>query len=314
MSDLSFKAMGTTINLRIEGAPPTQTQRLLASGKQFLEDFDARLSRFKPTSELSQINSDPAEEREVSWLMSRFVNAALWAAEASSGLVDPTLAPDLIRAGYAESRVGVEPANLMLALEEAPARRAAAAAPSRAWRKIELDRPNKILRRPAGLTLDSGGAGKGLAADLLVRNWSLTLNSSASFFVDCGGDIAFGPSGNRAGYVNVEDPFREQLLPLTAGGGAVATSSIRNRIWRGEDGAPAHHLIDPSTGRPAWTGVAAVTALAPTALIAETFAKVAFLRGPDGARDVLASAEGGLIVHDDGGIEYVAPELQVLAA
>jgi thiamine biosynthesis lipoprotein len=314
MSDLSFKAMGTTINLRIEGAPPVQTDKLLASGKQFLEDFDTALSRFKPDSELSRVNASRSEEIEVSWMISRFVNAAIWAAEASSGLVDPTLTPALVKAGYAESRVGAEPANLRLALEDAPARRPASADPFRAWRAVELDRPNKMLRRPVGLTLDSGGTGKGLAADLLARNWSLSLNANASFFVDCGGDIRFGPGGNRAGYVNVEDPFRDQLLPLTVGGGAVATSSIRNRIWRGEDGAPAHHLIDPSTGKPAWTGVAAVTALAPTALIAETFAKVAFLRGPDGARDVLASADGGLIVHDDGGIEYVAPELDQLAA
>jgi thiamine biosynthesis lipoprotein len=314
MSDLSFKAMGTQINLRIEGAPPTQTQRLLASGKKFIEDFDSALSRFKPDSELSRVNADPADEVELSWLMSRFVNAAVWAADASSGLVDPTLTPALVRAGYAESRVGATPANLKLALEEAPARRPANPDPSRNWRAIELDRPNKLLRRPAGLTLDSGGTGKGLAADLLVRNWSLTLDRRASCFVDCGGDLAFGPSGNRAGYVNVEDPFRDRYLPLTAVGGAVATTSIRNRIWRGEDGAPAHHLIDPSTGCPAWTGVAAVTALAPSALIAETLAKVAFLRGAEGARDVLASGDGGLIVLDDGGIEYVASELQAIAA
>jgi thiamine biosynthesis lipoprotein len=182
------------------------------------------------------------------------------------------------------------------------------------WREIELDRPNNLLRRPAGLTLDSGGTGKGLAADLLVRKWSLSLGPRASCFVDCGGDIAFGRSGNPAGYINVEDPFRDRLLPLSTSGGAVATTSIRNRIWLGSDGTPAHHLIDPSTGGSAWTGVTAVTALAPSAVIAETLAKVAFLRGPAGARDVLASGSGGLIVRDDGGVEYVAAEHQAVAA
>jgi thiamine biosynthesis lipoprotein len=314
MSDLSFNAMGTAINLRIEGAPPAQTRQLLASGKLFIEGFDDALSRFKASSELSRVNADPSEEIEISTLMGRFVKAAIWSAEASSGLVDPTLTPALKRAGYAESRVGATPADLRLALEDAPARRAANPDPGRRWREIELDPSNRLLRRPAGLTLDSGGTGKGLAADLLVRNWSLKLGPRANCFVDCGGDIAFGPSGNPAGYINVEDPFRDRLLPFSTSGGAVATTSIRNRIWRGEDGAPAHHLIDPSTGRPAWTGVAAVTALAPSAVIAETLAKVAFLRGPVGARDVLASGNGGLLVLDDGAVEYVASELQTVAA
>lgn len=309
MSELSFNAMGTSINLRIDGAPPSQTERLLTYGQRFIEDFDAALSRFRPESELAHVNADPSEEIEISWLMTRFISAAVWAADASSGLIDPTLTPALVRAGYAESRVGAESADLGLALEEAPARRPARPDPERRWREIELDRADRILRRPAGLTLDSGGIGKGLAADLLVHNWSLTLGRRASYFVDCGGDIAFGPSGNPAGYVNVEHPLQDHLLPLTVGGGGVATTSIRNRIWRGEDGAAAHHLIDPATGRPAWTGVAAVTAVAPTAVIAETLAKVAFLRGHEGAVNVLAAADGGLIVLDNGAIEYVSPEL-----
>ncbi|MGH2958099.1 MAG: FAD:protein FMN transferase, partial [Solirubrobacterales bacterium] len=192
--------------------------------------------------------------------------------------------------------------------------RGASPDPRHRWREIELDRPNNLLRRPAGLSLDSGGTGKGLAADLLVSQWSLTLGPKADYFVDCGGDIRFGPRGNRAGHVNVEEPFGDRLLPLSTTGSAVATTSIRNRIWRGNDGAPVHHLINPATGLPAWTGIASVTAIAPTAVIAETFAKVAYLRGPEGAREVLASGDGGLIVHDRGEVEYVTAEFKALAA
>jgi thiamine biosynthesis lipoprotein len=69
---------------------------------------------------------------------------------------------------------------------------------------------------------------------------------------------------------------------------------------------PAHHLLDPSTGRPAWTGLAGVTALAPTALEAETLAKAAFLAGPAGARRRLAR-RGGLLLHEDGSCEIAGP-------
>ena len=62
--------------------------------------------------------------------------------------------------------------------------------------------------------------------------------------------------------------------------GAVATSGIDMRLWRAPDGTPRHHLLDPSTGAPAWTGLISVTALAPTALEAEALAKAALLSGP----------------------------------
>ena len=57
-------------------------------------------------------------------------------------------------------------------------------------------------------------------------------------------------------------------------------------------GRPAHHLLDPSTGRPAWTGLVGATALAPTALEAETLAKIALLSGPARGLRVLARHGG----------------------
>ncbi|HEV3056330.1 MAG TPA: FAD:protein FMN transferase, partial [Solirubrobacteraceae bacterium] len=70
------------------------------------------------------------------------------------------------------------------------------------------------------------------------------------------------------------------------------------RAWIGPDGAPAHHLLNPATGRPAFTGVVQVTALAPTATEAETRSKAALLSGPAGAAQWLP--HGGVVVLDDG--------------
>ena len=63
------------------------------------------------------------------------------------------------------------------------------------------------------------------------------------------------------------------LAELTLTDGAAATSGVTRRGW---------HLIDPSTGRPARTGIVQATALAPTALEAEVRAKAALLAGPGG--------------------------------
>jgi thiamine biosynthesis lipoprotein len=87
--------------------------------------------------------------------------------------------------------------------------------------------------------------------------------------------------------------------------GGVATSGIGRRSWLDTRGRPAHHLLDPATGRPAFTGLVQVTALAPSALEAEIRAKAAILSGPDGARAWLP--DGGVLVGEGGGFDVVEP-------
>ena len=65
-------------------------------------------------------------------------------------------------------------------------------------------------------------------------------------------------------------------------------------------------LIDPATGRAAWTGVICASARAPTALEADVLAKAALLSGPEGAGDFLGE-HGGLVVLDDGEAQSFGP-------
>jgi thiamine biosynthesis lipoprotein len=104
--------------------------------------------------------------------------------------------------------------------------------------------------------------------------------------------------------VDVEHPLGpEPAHRLRIERGAIATSGLATRIWRRGDGF-AHHLIDPASGEPAWTGLIQATALAPTALEAETIAKSALLSGPVTGRADL-SEHGGVLIHDDGTVEVV---------
>ena len=236
-------------------------------------------------------------------LLRHAVRAASWAAERSGGLVDPTLVGELEQLGYAGSRDGIAPATLAAALAAAPPRRPAQPNPGSRWRKIHVNDTAGTVVRPPGVRLDSGGAGKGLAADLAAG----LLHGYARFVVDCGGDLRVG--GRRAEddpyEIEVEHPLTgESMLVLRVAGGGVATSGINVRLWRTAGGRFAHHLVDPETGEPAWTGLVGVTALASTALEAETLAKAALLSGPEGGRAWLAE-HGGVLVHDSGKAERV---------
>jgi thiamine biosynthesis lipoprotein len=153
--------------------------------------------------------------------------------------------------------------------------------------------------------IDTGGTGKGLCADAV----SYRLGGYTRFVVDCGGDIAVGGIGAQLEpyEIAVAHPLTgEPVGTLRLGRGGVATSGLNVRIWRNSDGTFAHHLLDPSTGTPAWTGLVGATAIGATALEAETLAKMALLLGPAGAREVLAG-QGGLIVRDDGATETIGP-------
>jgi FAD:protein FMN transferase len=305
--DVIFDAMGSHVRLLIGEPGPGTTPAPAAAerARQFIVDFDATLSRFKPDSELCALNADERERVPASELLRAAVKAGLGAAEQSRGLVDPTLVGEIESAGYAASRAGVPGAPLGAALAEAPPRHPARPNPAECWRRIEVDDTQGTIRRPPGVRFDTGGSGKGLAADMVAG----LLHGYSRYIVDCGGDIRIGGPDAllRPFEVFVEHPLTgEHAFVLKLGSGAVATSGLNVRIWRGRDGRYSHHLLDPATGEPAWTGLIGVTALGDDAVEAETFAKTALLSGPEGGRAVLAE-RGGLMVHDNGRIETVGP-------
>lgn len=305
--DLTFDAMGCEVRLLLgeplPGSPPAA--EAAEEGRRFIEDFDARLSRFRPDSELSELNRNPSTVVPASPLLRRAVSAGLWAAERTGGLVDPTLLDAIVSAGYAETRAGVDPVPLADALALAPPRRPARPSEDARWRQIEVDEKAGVIRRPPGVGFDTGGSGKGLAADLLAHR----LRGYSRYVVDCGGDVRVG------GFAAQLDPFgiharhpidgdAAAIIYVSAGG--IASSGVDTRVWRREDGTFAHHLLDPSTGEPAWTGLVGVTALGGDALEAETLSKAALLSGPEGARRILAD-RGGMLVDEHGEVDLIGP-------
>ena len=293
--DDSFPTMGTVARVVRDADGGLDVASVFA-------EIDGRLSRFDPGSDLSRLNADPRACVPAAPLVRAAVSAALGAARLSGGLVDPTVLGAVCRAGYTESRAHIAPAALALGLVSAPPRHPAHADPAERWRAVEVDDCAGVIRRPPGLTLDLGGSAKGWAADLVAA----ALAHHGRCAVDCGGDLRVA-GGGVPWEVRVRHPLTGAIahtLQVRAGG--VATSGIDARLWERRDGDFAHHLIDPATGTPAWTGLVGATALAPTALEAEALAKAALLSGPRAGRRLLRASHGGVLVHDDGTVDPVA--------
>lgn len=268
----------------------------------------SRLTRFSPSSELSLLNADPRTEVPASPLLLSLADAVGFAGELSGGLVDATCLDALETAGYSAS---IEPHAEPRPHAGPPARpRPAVPDPAALWRHVSVNPAPGTVRRPTGIRIDSGGIGKGLAADLIAAS----LAGFGSYSVDCAGDLRIGGASAIERLVLVRDPWGgEPVADLHVTDGAVATSGITARAWRDRSGRPAHHLIDPGRGTPAWTGVAQATALAPTALEAEVLAKAALLAGPGAGSARLI--HGGVLVLDDGElVEVAAPRMEAAAA
>jgi thiamine biosynthesis lipoprotein len=289
-----FDCFGSSCSVLVDGSDGTRSAaEAVRAARSSLESWHERFSRFEPDSELSLLNDDPRIVVPAGGLMVRLAAAARFAGELSGGLVDATLVEQIERAGYASDLGETLTIGDMLAL--APRRASASASGALGWHRIAVDAHAGTVTRPPGVRIDGGGIAKGLFADVLAER----LAGHASFAVDCAGDIALGGTARAPRAVHVESPFDASVLhTFELRDGAVATSGITRRGWLAADGRAAHHLLDPATGAPAFTGIVQASALAPSALEAEVRAKAALLAGPRAARSWLR--HGGVVVLESG--------------
>ena len=217
--DVTFRAMGSDVRLIIEepgaGCPDPTHAAIEAQG--FIERFEAKLSRFRPDSELCAMNADPRPRVRASTLLRDAVQGrdSRRGADRRPCRSHPGRG-SWRRLDMPSSRDGVPPASLKDALTMAPQREPARPRPNQAWRRIYVDDRERVIHRPPGVAFDTGGTGKGLAADLLARR----LGGYGRFVVDCGGDIRVGGFAIRARPfdIEVENPLTRERAPRRQAG------------------------------------------------------------------------------------------------
>ncbi|MGD9735052.1 MAG: FAD:protein FMN transferase [Solirubrobacterales bacterium] len=299
-SHLEFECFGGLVEVRAGG--PGAAAALRRARARLLEAH-RRLSRFDPASELSRLNRDERTEVPASPLLRLLAEAVAEAGERSGGLVDGTLLREIECAGYVDSLPQDGPPELLRSrLPGAPA-----GVSDRAdWARIGVDQQAGTVIRPPGVRIDGGGLAKGMLADLVGAE----LAGFESFAVDCCGDLRLGGRAGAERRILVDAPSGgEPIGELRLRGGGIATSGISRRSWTGPKGQPAHQIIDPRSGEPAFTGVVQATAVAPSALLAEVHAKSALLAGPAKATEWLPF--GGVLVLDDGAVETVTASAEL---
>jgi thiamine biosynthesis lipoprotein len=312
--------MATDVSVQIAAtaAQLTAAEAAADACMEWLDEVDRRLSRFRPESELSQLNAASGRWFNASPLLFEIVTLAVAAANASDGLFDPTLLRQLEALGYDRDFAQIAQREVSHPRDAAEA--GAAPAQRAAWQAIQLDPARQRIRLPKGTHVDLGGIAKGWAADKALTSYCVQFPGA---LINVGGDLRAhgGPMAGEPWSVGIRHPGDETLgepsdssrparhaavIHLSRGG--LATSGALRRWWL-RHGERQHHLLDPRTGKPIplWIAdrdplatargharpmLATATALAPTAARAEVAAKVALLRGyPHALRAVEAAWE-----------------------
>jgi thiamine biosynthesis lipoprotein len=267
---------------------------------QVIDAFDQSCSRFRADSELERLNRAGGEPMPASPLLLDAVAAAVRAAELTDGDVDPTVGEALIALGY-DRDFGELPRS-----GGAVPRMRIAAVPG--WRTIRVNHEAGVLQLARGVRLDLGATAKALAADRAAA--AARQVTGCGVLVSLGGDIAVAGRPPLEGWrVRVTDDHRSDVSApgqwIALQGGGLATSSTTVRRWPTADG-DAHHLVDPSTGRPAAGFWRTVSVTAATCLDANIASTAAVIRGEPGLAWLRSLGLPSRLVGRDGSVRHVA--------
>lgn len=273
--------MGCAAAVHVVASDSATASRLADTAVDRVADLERRWSRFVDGSEVNRLNTCAGTPVVVSADTAVLVSAMVAAWYLTAGRYDPTMLDALHRVGYAQSwdadRTFAADASTEMLL------------PGRGCDGICVDVETGLVELPAGSAIEPGGIGKGLAGDIVTAE--LLADGAAGAMVDLGGDVRTRgeAADGRTWIISIADPYdsTRDLTAVEMESGAVCTSSRLLRRWDTPTG-PAHHLLDPATGRPVSSGLDAVTIVAREGWQAEALAKAAFVAGLPAAEDLLA--------------------------
>ena len=276
-------AMGVTCVATVVGI---NSQNLAVHCLDLVEDPESLWSRFIPTSDISRLNSANGKPTLVNEKTLTLIHHMIAAHQATDGAYNPTRLPLQIAAGDARSLVNGRSTEL-------PSTSAVFSQLS----GIQIFHDGNVSL-PRGMTLDAGGIGKGLAADLVLR-FALEQGAEAAC-INLGGDMAINTGDSIGWDVEIISPVDPDVTldTIRIAVGGVATSSLFARQRTGA-GITSHVFNDSSAHDTEHT--VGATVIANSAAWCEAWTKYAILSNPEQAIDTLNSLGlAGMLVSADG--------------
>lgn len=281
VAEASSFGMNTNITYRVFGE---KAELAVVDAKSELSRLENKLSRFIPDSEVSKINLFAGKEHvNISCDTYEVLSFAHLLSEISNGLFDITVGPLIDLWDYKHSFHEPEKIKIQSVLSKVN------------FHDLLLNSQDKAASlQKAGQSIDLGGIGKGYASDRFIK--ILQKHGVSSAFINIGGNVSTlgnKPDGSLWS-VGIRHPRHDGCLigAVKVIGKAVVTSGDYERYFIDCKGNRWHHILNPTTGYPAKSGLISVTVVADSALAADTLSTAIFVSGINKGLGYLAQFPG----------------------
>ena len=266
--DTEFLAMDTFVKFTAYG---DNAKIALELAEQRFYELESLWSVTDKNSDIYAINHANGNTTIVSTTTADLISYALQMSQETKTL-EPTIYPILTALGFTTGENRVPSKEEIQELLQNVGRE-----------KVTVD--GNSVRLEPGARLDLGAIGKGAAGDEAVR--ILKENGVDSALLDLGGNIQLiGNKNGKDWRLGIKNPFGEGTAGvLEISDAAVVTSGNYERFFTDENGTVYGHIIDPSTGYPADSGLASATIIASEGKYADALSTAIFIMGLEKAAE-----------------------------
>lgn len=263
-------AMGTVVSETLytdSDDISTEIERAIASVE------NTYLSRKIDKSEISKINSKASlSPVEMTDTLSEYMDTLLEVSRDSGGAFDPSVgALSALWDFDNDSEIIPSEDDISKCLSYG------------SYKDIQLS--GSSISLPPGLKLDLGAAGKGIALDTAESILSSDKNvSGAVISVGESSILTYGRKPDGSDWqIAIRDPRDKESTIGTlilSGTNCIGTSGDYQKYFE-KNGRRYHHILDPSTGYPAESGVISVTVICNSGIICDALSTACFVLGAD---------------------------------
>lgn len=266
--ETSLFAMNTYMTFTAYGE---QAKTALDESEALIEKLESLWSITDENSEIYRANHSSGQTVPISEETADLVSFVLEMAEKTEGVLDPTICPVLTAWGFTTDSKQVPSSEQIAELLQ-----------NVDYNRIQLE--GTSLAVPEEMELDLGAVGKGYTADLVTE--VLKKHDIESAIISLGGNIQTVGSRPDGGdwRIGIRAPWEDgNLGVLEISDAAVVTSGGYENYFEDEDGNIYWHILDPSTGYPANSGLQAVTIIGKEGRLCDALSTTLFVMGAEQA-------------------------------
>lgn len=271
-------AMDTYMNLKAYGDDSTLSAIDKAAEK--IMEFEELFSVTKEKSDIRNINHAEGRRVIVNKETADIIKTSVQIGSQSGGALDVTVYPVLRQWGFTTGEYQIPDIKTLAFLLE-----------NVNYRKITVDENSVTV--PKDVQIDLGALAKGYTGDAVMNIFRE--NGIESAIVNLGGNVqTLGKKPDGSMWkVAIRNPFQPdtELGIVQVSDKAVITSGNYERYFIGEDGNSYCHIINPSTGKPAQSGIVSVTIVGEEGLVCDALSTCLFIVGSDKAETIWRERE-----------------------